>query len=128
LEQEILLSYELKRNNSLLASELGSCRTQPREGEQDFAAKPCHCSNETGVAGGADVLAELERVKVERDTMRRERDEALFKLVEYQVKRAPSAAWGAGGAEGGEAEVEAAFAAAAEDEAACCSKSCNAEC
>lgn len=128
LEQEMLLSYELKRNNSLMASELGSCRAQQRQGESDSAAEACQCSNETGVAGVADVSVELERVKKERDIMRRERDEALVKLLEYQIKRAPSAVRGAGGAEGGEDEVDAAFAAAAQDEAACCSKTCNAEC
>jgi hypothetical protein len=128
----MLLTYELKRNNSLLNSELSSCRAQQDKAADGSVSEACDCSNtnEATGAGAGDAMVELERVKRERDSMRRERDEALLKLVECQLKAAPStsSAGGAGGVGGAQEEAEAAFAAAAIGEAACCSQTCNAEC
>lgn len=129
-EQEMLLTYELKRNNSLLNSELSSCRTQQDKAADDSVGEACGCTNTSEATGAGDAMVELERVKRERDSMRRERDEALLKLVECQLKAAPStsSAGGAGGVGGAQEEAEAAFAAAAIGEAGCCSQTCNAEC
>ena len=132
--QELLLTYELKRNNSMLASELSSCRSQQEKAAQGLAGEVCSCSNGSLAmeAKGSDTETEqgLEKVKRERDSVRKERDEALLKLVECQLNASPPAspADGSRAVGGAQEDVETAFAAAAHGEAACCSQTCNAEC
>ena len=94
LQQEFLLTYELRRNSSLISTKLDACRAQGNVrdggggGVAEGAGRCPPCTNASAAVGGASGQAgemDAGKVKGERDALQRERDEALLKLVACQV-------------------------------------------